>query len=164
MVAWFAFLSLVISLVSLAIVVWDKFLRRATFDVKGDWILSASEPALRFVVFNVGYRKGTVRDLRLKSHDMPGGRGWTPYHRVLSKLPIVLDADEASEPFLLQVQEQEWDTHWDIFEDALRTGRIDTLEVEDARGKTSVFSLPELHRAQHDATTNTGPDLPKVTP
>lgn len=92
MVAWFA---LIISLASLAILVWDKFLRQAKFDVKGDWILSASQPALRFVVFNVGYRKGTVRDIRLRQHDMPIGRGWTPYQRVMSKLPIVLDGDEA---------------------------------------------------------------------
>jgi hypothetical protein len=46
MVAW---LALVISLASLAILVWDKFLRRAKFDVQADWILSAGEPAIRFV-------------------------------------------------------------------------------------------------------------------
>jgi hypothetical protein len=157
MVAW---LALVISLGSLGILVWDKFLRRAQFDVQGDWILSQSQPVLRFIILNVGYRKGTVRDIRLKQRTMPEGRGWTPYERVMSKLPLVLDADEASEPFMLQVQDQSRDT----FEDALATGRIDTIELENARGKSSVFPLPELHRAQQDALTNAGPEIPKMTP
>ena len=95
MVAWFA---LLISLGSLGVLVWDKFLRRAKFEVKADWILSSDHPVLRVVVFNVGYRKGTVRDLRLRQRDMPKGRGWTPYERVTSRLPIVLNADEGSGP------------------------------------------------------------------
>lgn len=157
MIAW---LALTVSLASLGIVIWDKFLRRAKFEVKADWILSVSQPVLRYVVVNVGYRKGTVLDIRLRQHDMPEGRGWTPYERVMSRLPIVLDADEASEPFLLQTQT----TAHDTFEDALRMGRIDTIELEDARGAMTVFSLPDLHRAQHNAMTNAGPDLPKATP
>jgi hypothetical protein len=157
MVAW---LALAISLASLAILVWDKFLRRARFDLQADWILSSSEPALRFVVFNVGSRKGAVRDIRLKERAMPRGRGWSPYERVLSRLPMILDPDAASEPFLLQVQPVAADT----FEDALRTGRIDTVEIENARGEISVFALPDLHRAHHNALTNAGPDMPRTTP
>lgn len=157
MVAW---LALGISLATLSILVWEKFLRRAKFDVQGDWILSASEPVLRFVIFNVGHRRGVVRDIRLRQHDMPEGRGWTPYERIMSRLPLVIDADDGSDPFLFQVQPRTED----LFEDALRSGRIDTLEVESARGEISVFSLPELHRAQHNAMTNAGPDLPKTTP
>lgn len=157
MVAW---LALAISLASLAILVWDKFLRRATFDVQADWILSAGEPAIRFVVFNVGFRKGAVRDIRLKEQAMPVGRGWSPYERIMSHLPLILDADDASEAFILQVQPRAGD----VFEDALRSGRINVIEVENARGDISVFALPELHRAQDDAMTHTGPDIPKLTP
>ena len=157
MIAWIA---LAISLASLAILVWDKFLRRAEWDVQADWILSASEPALRFVVLNVGYRKGTVRDIRLRSHDMPKGRGWTPYERVMSKLPLVLDADEGSEAFVLQPRPRPSD----VFDDALAAGRIDTIEIEDARGDISVFALPDLHRAQHEAATSGGKTIPKTTP
>lgn len=43
-------------------------------------------------------------------------------------------------------------------------GRVDTVEIEDARGSVSVFSLPDLHRAQHNAMTNAAPELPKATP
>jgi hypothetical protein len=77
--AWFA---LVISLTSLGIVVWDTFLRNAAFVVQADWILSTPEPALRLVVLNIGYRKGVIRDIRLREAAMPHGRGWTPYGRV----------------------------------------------------------------------------------
>lgn len=157
MVSWIA---LAISLGSLGVLVWDKFLRRSRFDVQADWILSASEPALRLVVFNVGYRKDTVRDIRFKERPMPRGRGWTPFERVMSQLPVVLDVDEASPAFMLQVQSRLDDD----FEDALRCGRIDEVEVENARGEVSVFPLPALHVAQHNAFTNQGPDLPKATP
>jgi hypothetical protein len=37
----------------------------------------------------LGSRNGTVRDIRLRAHDMPSGRGWTPYASEMSKLPIV---------------------------------------------------------------------------
>jgi hypothetical protein len=52
----------------------------------------------------------------------------------------------------------------DIFDDALHMGRIDTIEVEDARGKVVTFSLPDLHRAKQNALTNAGPDMPRTTP
>lgn len=155
MVAWFA---LVVSLGSLGVLVWDKFLRSASFEVKGDWILTGARPVLRVVIFNVGYRKGTVRDLRLRQRDMPKGRGWTPYGRVMSRMPIVLDADEGSEAFLFEVQPNPRDT----FEDALATGRIDTIEIENARGLVSAFSLPELHEAKLNAATYAGDEMPRV--
>jgi len=157
MVAWFA---LAVSLLTLAVLLWDKFLRRAKWDVQGDWILTSSEPTLRFVVLNVGYRKGTIRDIRLKAHDMPEGRGWTPYGRVMSKLPIALDADEASDAFLLQLRSGPPD----VFETALASGQIDTVEIEDARGTISIFSLPDLHSAKHNAMTSAGPDLARTIP
>ena len=78
----------------------------------------------------------------------------------MSKLPLVLDADEGSDAFVLQTDVQPQDP----FELALRDGRINAVEVENARGEISVFSLPELHRAQHNAMTNVGPDIPKTTP
>jgi hypothetical protein len=157
MAAWFA---LTISLISLSVLVWDKFLRRASFEVKGDWILNSSQPVLRLVIFNVGYRKGTVRDVRLKQHDMPLGRGWTPYERLMSRLPIVLEADEGSQAFLFQLQPRPENT----FEDALATGRITAVEIENARGAITVFPLPELHEAKRNAATNAGSDMPRRLP
>jgi hypothetical protein len=156
-VGWFA---LAISLGSLGVLVWDKFLRQARFEVKGDWILSGAQPVLRVVIFNVGYRKGTVRDLRLKERAMSKGRGWTPYERVMSRLPIVLDADEGSEAFLFELQRNPRD----IFEDALATSRIDTIEIENARGEISAFTLPVLHEAKSNAMTNAGSEMPRLLP
>lgn len=155
-------LAVFISLASLGIVVWDKFLRRPKFDVQADWILSQGEPVLRFTVFNVGHRKGTVRNLRLRSNDMAVGTGWTPYDPVMRRLPLVLDADEAAEAFELQPARA--GGPWESLDDAVRTGRIDTLEVEDAREQVEVFRLPDLHRAQHDLLTGGEPFLRRPSP
>jgi hypothetical protein len=77
-----------------------------------------------------------------------------------SKLPLILEADGASEPFLLAVDPRSTD----IFEDALGCRRIDTLELEDARGNVTVHSLPDLHRSRWNAETNQGLSLGKSTP
>jgi hypothetical protein len=143
-------IALSFSLVTLAILVWDKFLRRAKFDVQADWIISASEPVLRFAVLNTGYRKSVVRDIRLRSQNMPVGEGWTPYNAVMSKLPLVLDADDASEAFLVQPAAP----RDDAFEDALRAGRIDAIDLENGRGQVSTFRLPDLRQAKRDAEGN----------
>jgi hypothetical protein len=155
MVAWIA---LLISLGTLGILVWDKFLRRAKFDLQADWILNRGDPVLRFVVLNVGSRKGTVRDVRLKERTMPRGRGWSPWDRLMQHLPIVLDADEGSRAFLVQGDRD----NVDVFEDAMLTGRINEIEVENARGDIQVFPLPELHQTRQNHVTNQGPDLPKT--
>lgn len=158
-VAWIA---LVFSGASFALVLWEKFWRRPRFDVQADWILSSSTPVLRFVVFNTGYRKGTIRDIRLKERTMPRGRGWTPFERVMQHLPLVLDADTGSRAFLLQVDRQIQTAS--LFDLALGDGRIDELELEDAREQTHVFALPDLHAALHNAETNALPDMPRTTP
>jgi hypothetical protein len=156
MVAWIA---LALSLVSTGVLVWERFLRRSRFDVQADWIMSASDPVLRVAIFNVGYRKDTVRDLRFKQRAMPMGRGWTPYGAVMSQLPVVLDIDEASPAFLVQPRREPWD----IFHDALLCSRIDVLEVENARGRVSTHVLPALCDAERDTQTNSGPTIPKST-
>ena len=91
---------------------------------------------------------------------MPVGRGWTPYGAVLSRLPVVLDVDEASPAFSVQPRREPWH----IFHDALLSSRIDVLEVENARGRVSTHSLPLLFEAERDVQTNSGPHIPKSTP
>jgi hypothetical protein len=157
MVAWVA---LALSLITTAILVWDKFLRRSRFEVQADWILNASDPVLRVAIYNVGYRKDTVRDVRFRERSMPSGRGWTPYEAVMSQLPLVLDVDAASPAFNVQPRRKPWD----VFHDALLCSRIDVLEVENARGRVSTHALPPLDEAERNAQTNSGPAIPKSTP
>jgi hypothetical protein len=157
-VAW---LALVLSLVSVGVTVWDHFLRRSKFAVQADWILSGERPVLRIVVLNVGDRKDTIRDIRLKEAPQ-GPRGWTPWESVMSKLPIVLEPDAASPPFLIELEPH--GGPFNILQDALRTSRIDALDVENARGWISTFELPALYQAQQNAETNAGPQLAKTIP
>ena len=51
-----------------------------------------------------------------------------------------------------------------MFEDALATGRIDTIEIEDARGLLGIFALPALHEAVTHAATNAGSEMPRQLP
>lgn len=156
MIAWIA---LGLSLVSTALLVWDRFLRQSRFEVKADWVLTtASDPMLRVVIYNVGHRKDSVRDVRFKQHDMPLGRGWTPYESVLSRLPIVLDVDEASPAFILRPRSDPPSG----LTDGLLTGLINAAEVENARSRISTHTLPLLFDAQANARTNSGPDLAKT--
>jgi hypothetical protein len=157
MVAWTA---LAVSLISTGVLVWERFLRRSRFEVQADWIISASAPVLRVAIYNVGYRKDTVRDVRFKEPAMPAGRGWTPFGAVMSQLPVVLDVDEASPAFMVQPQHEPWD----IFDDALLCSRIDMLEVENARGRVSTHALPALCDAERNTQTNSGSTIPKSTP
>lgn len=157
MVAWIA---LALSLITTGVLVWDKFLRQSRFEVQADWIMSATDPMLRVAIYNVGYRKDTVRDVRFKERSMPPGRGWTPYEAVMSHLPVILDVDEASPAFSVQSRREPWD----IFRDALLCSRIDLLEVENARGRVTMHALPLLHEAERDVLTKSGPSIPKSTP
>ena len=157
MVAWIA---LAFSLVTTGVLVWDKFLRRSRFEAQADWIMNASDPVLRVAIYNVGYRKDTIRDIRFRESSMPPGRGWTPYGSVMSHLPVVLDVDGASPAFIVQPRRDPWD----IFHDALLCSRIDVLEVENARGRVSMHALPALCDAEHNAQTNSGATIPKSTP
>jgi hypothetical protein len=149
---------LIVSLSSAGVVVWDAFLRRSRFDVKADWIISTDEPVLRIVILNVGWRKDTVVDVRLKERAMPRGRGWTPLASVMSQLPVILDVDEASPAFELAAS-----SGGDSFDDALRCDRIEELEVENARGRIDVFALPALYRAKDNAERNIEPHIQKGT-
>jgi hypothetical protein len=157
MVAWIA---LTLSMISTSALLWDKFLSRSRFEVQGDWIMTKSPPALRVAIYNVGYRKDTIRDVRFRETSMPAGRGWTPYEAVMRHLPRVLDVNEASAAFLIQPRREPWD----IFDDALLSSRIAVVEVENARGRSSTHALPALCDAEHNAQTNRGPALPKSTP
>jgi hypothetical protein len=155
-VAWIA---LAVSLASLGVVVWDNFFRKSRLEVKGDWILGEEPPVLRVVVYNVGYRKDSIRDMRFKNRAMPSGRGWTPYASVLQHLPVVLDVDEASPAFVVHPQRKPFNP----LDAALLSSDIDAIEVENARGQVSVHELPLLYQAQQNALTNAGPELPKTT-
>lgn len=157
MVAWIA---LILSLVSTGVLVWDRLLQKSRFDVSADWILTSDSPVLRVVICNVGYRKDSVRDVRFKLRDMPRGRGWTPFESVMSRLPIVLDVDEASPAFILRPRQGPWT----ILNDGLLTSSVSQVEVESARGRISIHELPLLGVAQQNAETNSGPDIAKTLP
>lgn len=157
MATWIA---LAFSLITTGVLVWDKFLRQSRFEVQADWIMNAPDPVLRVVLHNVGHRKDTVQQVRFKERSMPLGRGWTPYEAVMSHLPAILDVDGASPVFSVEPRRRPWH----IFHDALLCSRIDLLEVENARGRVSVHTLPPLYEAERDALTNSGPSISKSTP
>lgn len=157
MVAWIA---LAVSLASTGAFVWDRFLRRSRFEVQADWIMVAADPVLRLAIHNVGDRKDTIREMRFKERAMPAGRGWTPHGAVLSQLPVALDIGEASPAF--SVHPRQGPSH--IFHDGLLCSRIDTLEVENGRGRVSTHSLPLLYEVERDVLTNRGERIPKSTP
>jgi hypothetical protein len=71
MVAWIA---LGVSLISTGVLLWERFLRRSRFEVQADWIIGTGDPVLRVVIYNIGYRKDTVRDVRFREHASSSSR------------------------------------------------------------------------------------------
>ncbi|HEX5925229.1 MAG TPA: hypothetical protein VFY45_15470 [Baekduia sp.] len=128
---------------------WETFFQRAVFTAQCDWVSIDQVFVLRVGIADTGRRKGTIQDIRFRQASMPAGRGWTPYVSILERLPIVLDRDEAVAfhvsvpPASSAEYPRDAGVEWH-FEDGMRTGQIDTLEVEPVGGTAVDFDVPAL--------------------
>jgi hypothetical protein len=144
-----AALGLGLSVVLAGIKVWETFMLRPNLTALLEWVVVDQVPVLRVAFANVGRKKGTIMDLRFREASMPSGRGWTPYRDVLERLPVVLDTGAGFAfhvelpPASTAERPRDAGVEW-LFEDAVRTGRVTTLEVDVGGAPMVEFEVPVL--------------------
>lgn len=95
-----------------------------------------------------GRRKDSVSDIRFRTDSMPTERGWTSYRDLFPHLPLVLDVGEASRIFMVQMDPPlsaaypRPPDNDDRFQDQLRSGFINTMDVEASGHRLTSFPVP----------------------
>jgi hypothetical protein len=131
-------IALTISATLGGIKIWETWFRRSKFGVKFDWIQHRGAPILTWVIYNSGWKRDGVREIRFGSLETPDTEGWIPQRAVLERLPVMLDVDEISPRFYINTVP----SSTDVFDVALRGGRIRKMVLTNARRKRSVYEVP----------------------
>jgi hypothetical protein len=148
-----AVVALLISTGLAGLKVWETFFQRPRFKARLDWITGPlHEPILQWSITNVGRARGSVREIRLRTADMPQDKGWSKAHAIMDHLPVTLEPGETSQLFRIQLDPAE--PH--AFDRALVSGDIRLLDVVDGSDQITSFAVPVRVRSQ-DRVGQSGP-------
>ncbi len=148
-----AAIALGISGILAAVKIWETFLSRSRFYVNCDWYEAkgTAPPLLHFTVANVGWRKDSIREIRLATADSLDDMGYLVRSDIMDKLPAALDVGEISEPFELHPPS----VGGNEFQTALREGRVTKLIVVNSREQISTFPIPPIDFLTYTASAQT---------
>ena len=124
------------------ITIWDKLLRKPSFRIETQWVVSSNtgEPELLEIdISNEGSGKGSIRSLLFRTPASDPTAAWHEWEidsDTLPRLPMVLDAEEASPRFIFVMAELP-----PALARAIKAGDAE-VRLSDAGGVETHESLP----------------------